>query len=217
MAPTDYLKLRGRTYYVRVQIPKNLWAAAGGKREYVQTLKTGDLNAANRLKHAYIAVFQSRIRALEQQKPEPNSDLYEKALGWRSALVGAKQRVILYDKEGQPEWTHEDEFLSSISDEAREFEFTHGGVEEACSMRSRSKLPPTISPAACRRQRRRARRRPAWKLQYRCAGWSSCQSAACHLVQAREPATGIIVVDIPIVRDCTDASNNLSGLIELKG
>jgi hypothetical protein len=36
MTSSDYLKLRGRTYYVRVQIPRDLWAAAGGKREYVK-------------------------------------------------------------------------------------------------------------------------------------------------------------------------------------
>jgi integrase len=130
MAPTDYLKLRGRTYYVRVQIPPSLWAAAGGRREYVRTLKTGDLNKANRLKHAHVAVFQRKIKALEQwQEPDPLADLYEKALSWRVAMEGAKDRVIFHDAEGRALWTHEDEFLSQISEEAREFEDTHG--EEA--------------------------------------------------------------------------------------
>ena len=41
-ASDDYLKLRGKTYYVRVQIPHHLWAAAGGRREFVKTLKTRD-------------------------------------------------------------------------------------------------------------------------------------------------------------------------------
>lgn len=132
MAPTDYLKLRGRTYYVRVQIPPSLWAAAGGRREYVKTLKTGDLNRANRLKHAHVAVFQRRIKALEQRhEPDPLADLYEKALSWRIAMEGARERVIIYDAEGRPEWTHEDKFLSQISDEARDFEDTHG--EEAAT------------------------------------------------------------------------------------
>jgi hypothetical protein len=53
-------------------------------------------------------------------------------------------------------------------------------------------------------------------LQNRCAGLPSCQLATCSLVQAREPATGIIVIDIPAVLDCSDAVKNLSGLIELK-
>jgi hypothetical protein len=52
-----------------------------------------------------------------------------------------------------------------------------------------------------------------WKLQYRCAGLSSSEFAARPLVQAREPATGIIVIDIPAVLDCAGAINNLSGLI----
>src|SRR6516164_3666941 len=56
-----------------------------------------------------------------------------------------------------------------------------------------------------------------WKLQYRCAGLSSCQFAACRLVQARETATGIIVIDIPAVLDRSDAIKNLPGLIEFKG
>ena len=130
MASTDYLKLRGRTYYVRVQIPPRLWAAAGGRREYVQTLRTGDLHKANGLKHAHIAVFQRRIRALERgQSADPLADLYEKALARRSVIEGGKDRVILRDSEGRPEWTHADEFLSQVSDEARELEDTHG--EEA--------------------------------------------------------------------------------------
>jgi hypothetical protein len=55
-----------------------------------------------------------------------------------------------------------------------------------------------------------------WKLHYRCAGLSTRQSAACRLVQAREPATGVIVIDTPAVLDCADAINDLPGLIEFK-
>ena len=40
--------------------------------------------------------------------------------------------------------------------------------------------------------------------------------AACSLVQAREPAAGMIVIDIPAVLDRADAINNISGLIEFK-
>src|SRR5262249_4405584 len=55
-----------------------------------------------------------------------------------------------------------------------------------------------------------------WKLQYRCAGLSSCEFTACRLIQSREPATGIIVIDIPAVLDRADTINNPSGLIEFK-
>src|SRR6516164_3286514 len=63
---------------------------------------------------------------------------------------------------------------------------------------------------------RRPKPLAVWKLQYRCAGLSSCQSPACRVVQACEPAAGIIVIDIPAVLDCADAIDNLSGLIEFK-
>jgi hypothetical protein len=53
-------------------------------------------------------------------------------------------------------------------------------------------------------------------LQYRCVGLSSCELATCRLVQAREPAAGIVVIDIHAVLDRADAINNLSGLIEFK-
>ena len=55
-----------------------------------------------------------------------------------------------------------------------------------------------------------------WKLQYRCASLSSCQSAACCLVQARETAAGIVVIDIAAVLDYADAINNLAGQIEFE-
>ena len=132
MAPTDYLKLRHRTWYVRVQIPPHLWASAGGKREYVKTLKTSDLNEANRLKHAHVAAFQRRIKALERHKPDPLADLYSKALDWRDAMERHKGEVLFYegDREDQPYYAT-DEFLSQVSEEAREFLETHG--EEAAT------------------------------------------------------------------------------------
>src|SRR5262249_52284893 len=55
-----------------------------------------------------------------------------------------------------------------------------------------------------------------WKLQYRYLGLSGCELAACCLVQSRQPATGIIVIDIPAVLDDADAIDNLPGLIKFK-
>jgi Domain of unknown function (DUF6538)/Phage integrase, N-terminal SAM-like domain len=125
-ASDDYLKLRGRTYYVRYQIPQHLWAAAG-RREYVKTLKTRDRDEANRRKHALVAIFQQRVKALERQKPDdPRADLIERALSLRADLERYKGRVIVDDEQGQPLWTYEDELLSQISDEAKEFAETHG-------------------------------------------------------------------------------------------
>ena len=64
MAPTDYLKRRGHTWYVQVSIPARLRKAAGGKSEYIRSLKASDLNEANRLKHAHVAAFKHRSCAL---------------------------------------------------------------------------------------------------------------------------------------------------------
>jgi integrase len=124
MAPTNYLKLRGHTWFVRVQIPPHLWKAAGGKREYVKTLKTGDLSEANRRKPPFVAAFMQRIRALERHKPNELGELYEKALAWRNAMDRQKGEVLFEEPDGTP-YTAQDEFLCQISDEANEFLETH--------------------------------------------------------------------------------------------
>jgi len=54
------------------------------------------------------------------------------------------------------------------------------------------------------------------KMQDRCASLSSYEFTARPLVQARKPATGIVVTDIPVALDRADAINNLAGLIEFK-
>jgi len=93
MALTDYLKLRGHTYYVQVSIPAPLRKAAGGKSEYIKSLKTGDLGEANRRKHPYVAAFKQRIVALGRNKPNEQSELYEKPLAWREAMERHKGEV----------------------------------------------------------------------------------------------------------------------------
>lgn len=57
---TPNLKKRGQTYYVRVAVPRPLWAALG-RREIVRTLGTGSLPEANRRKHAVIAEIRALI------------------------------------------------------------------------------------------------------------------------------------------------------------
>lgn len=126
MAPTDFLKRRGQTWFVRVQIPAALWKAAGGKREYIKTLKTGDLGTANRLKHAYVAAFKGQIAALERHKGSALDPLIEKALSFRDALERHKGDVLVEGSDGEPLWSVADEFLGQISDEAKELLETHG-------------------------------------------------------------------------------------------
>jgi integrase len=125
MVTTEYLKRRGQTWFVRVQISAHLWKAAGGRREYVKTLKTGDLSEANRRKHPYVAAFKQQINALERHKPNELGELYEKALAWREAMERHKGEMLYQHPDGTAEHTT-DEFLSQISDEAKEFLETHG-------------------------------------------------------------------------------------------
>jgi integrase len=125
MAPTDYLKLRGRSYYVRVQIPPHLWKAAGGKREFIKTLKTGDHNEANRRKHAYVAAFKQQITALERHRPNELGELYAKALAWREVMERHKDQVTYRHPDGTTEYAT-DVFLDEISEETEEFLETHG-------------------------------------------------------------------------------------------
>jgi Domain of unknown function (DUF6538)/Phage integrase, N-terminal SAM-like domain len=125
MAPTDYLKLRGRTWYVHVQIPPHLRKAAGGKWEFIKTLKTGDLNEANRRKHPYVAAFKQQITALERHKPNELGELYDKALAWREAMQRHKDEVLYIEPDGTP-YKASDEFFSQISDQTQEYLETHG-------------------------------------------------------------------------------------------
>jgi hypothetical protein len=46
--------------------------------------------------------------------------------------------------------------------------------------------------------------------------WTRSKQPWVTFAEGDEPATGIIVIDIPAVLDCSDAVKNLSGLIELK-
>jgi integrase len=87
MALTDYLKRRGHTYYVRVQIPKHLWAVAG-TREYVKSLKTRDLSEANRLKHDAVAACFRQIEALKRGRPtDALAPVYAQAEALRTARI----------------------------------------------------------------------------------------------------------------------------------
>jgi hypothetical protein len=76
MGRTDYLKRRHNAWSVRVQIPKWLRKAAGGKREYVKALGTSDINEAERRKHIHVAEFKRRIAQLEAHGEDPDAELF---------------------------------------------------------------------------------------------------------------------------------------------
>jgi len=85
--PDQYLKWRGGTASVRVQIPKGLWRVAG-KREFVKALGTGDRQEANRLKHGYVAAYFREIAALKRGKPDDAlANVYAKAAALQRSQI----------------------------------------------------------------------------------------------------------------------------------
>lgn len=128
MASTDYLKRRGNTWYVRVQIPPNLWPVAG-TREYVRTLKTGDLKEAERRKHAFVAMFKRKIAELRRDRAVPFDGVAEKALSLRDFIAKNGDEVLFVERDPQGKeqpFRLRDELYSQITDKARLLEETHG-------------------------------------------------------------------------------------------
>ena len=77
------------------------WRQAGVR----QVSQDGDLNTANRLKHAYVAAFKGQIAALARRKPNELSafsELYEKALAWRGGDGETQRRSAVCAPDGTP-------------------------------------------------------------------------------------------------------------------
>jgi len=118
MARTDYLKRRHHAWYVRVQIPKDLWTAAGGKREFIRALGTRDLDEAILRKHGHVAEFKRRIKQLRDHGEDPDRELFEKALAFKDAM---QHRWVGGGFETPAEF-----FLSEALDEAKNIVEEHG-------------------------------------------------------------------------------------------
>jgi integrase len=116
---TEHLKKRGHTWYVRVQIPPHLWGAAGGRREFVRTLKTRDVHEANRLKHSHVTEFKRRIVALERERADPFAETRAAALAFRDAIERGRDRIVAEGPFGEVE-TLADDFESQAAEQARE-------------------------------------------------------------------------------------------------
>jgi hypothetical protein len=64
------LKLRGRTWFARLNVPKELQAALG-RKEFLRTLKTRDLKEANKRKHAVLAELHRELTRLTESAAIP--------------------------------------------------------------------------------------------------------------------------------------------------
>jgi hypothetical protein len=125
MSRNTYLKRQGNTFHVVVQVPARLRKAAGCWA-FTRTLGTGDVNEANRLKHAYVTAFKRKIDQLERGEGANDvvADLYEQALAWNETLQRCKGQVLHQHRDG-PEYIA-DHFLSEISEEAQRILEEHG-------------------------------------------------------------------------------------------
>ena len=142
LTSTEYLIRRYRTWYVRVQLPKRLWAAAEGRREFVKSLETQDLSVANSRKHAHIAEYKRQIRNLEEARHDPLRKVRMRALAWRDAAEEAKGESIQF--EGDPGPTDVAGILQSEAlDEIKEMAATIGEEDAARLARMvKSATPP---------------------------------------------------------------------------
>ena len=142
LTSTEFLLRRHQTWYVRVQIPAQLWVAAGGKREFVKSLGTRDLAVANNRKHAHIAEYKRQIKALAEARGDPLRKARLRALEWRDAIEEAKGKYVHI--EGDPGPTDLSGVLQSEAlDEMREMAGTIGEEEAVRLARMlKSSTPP---------------------------------------------------------------------------
>ena len=127
MARTDYLKRRHDAWSVRVQIPKRLWGAAGGKREFVRALGTRDLDEAVLRKHLHVAEFKRRIAQLEAHGEDPDRELFEKAVSFKDVIQrDAGRHVQVWEDPDRREYLDEWWLSEALVSVVRDFET--GGI-----------------------------------------------------------------------------------------
>jgi integrase len=125
VARTDYLKRRHDAWSVRVQIPKRLWDAAGGKREFVKALGTRDLDEAVLRKHLHVAEFKRRIAELEEHGADPDRELFEKALSFKDAMQKDAGRYVQVGEDPDRREHLDEWWLSEALDQAKEIAEEH--------------------------------------------------------------------------------------------
>jgi hypothetical protein len=94
---TKYLLQKGNRWYVRVAIPRPLWAQYTGKRHILKSLKTGDLKTAQRRRHTAVAAIKSGLEA-EVSKYRKAARLVEQGVHTPGELIQATRMMV--DDEG---------------------------------------------------------------------------------------------------------------------
>jgi hypothetical protein len=104
---------------VRVQIPRRLWGALGGKREFVKALGTRDLDEAVLRKHLHVAEFKRRIAELEANGEDPNRERFEAALTFKDVIQRNAGRTVHVPADPERPEPMDGWWLSQASDEAK--------------------------------------------------------------------------------------------------
>lgn len=122
-ARTSHLKKRGHRWYVVVAIPRKLQETAG-RTEFVKALGTGDLDEANKRKHAWVAEFKRRIEELRSTRYDADLKDLMKARDYREALDSPEE--ISADDQDEDGGSAHDEVLSLMLEDAKEIARTKG-------------------------------------------------------------------------------------------
>ena len=93
-----YLKKEYHTWYVRVQIPKDVRHAFQGKKNFFRSLKTNELKTAELLKIPFVHMIQDKIRAIRE---DSDGNLDQIALYHREQIKQAGHEEIREEKRQQ--------------------------------------------------------------------------------------------------------------------
>jgi len=93
MSQNQYLQQRYRTWYVVVEVPKQLRAVVGRAR-LTRSLKTQSLQEANRLKHPIVTEFKRCLHIIANAPNQVEAKAMAKALTYRRDYLAASARDV---------------------------------------------------------------------------------------------------------------------------
>ncbi|RKT34944.1 phage integrase family protein [Roseovarius halotolerans] len=131
-----YLEKRRRRWYAKLDIPRQLRPAFGGRPRFIESLQTESLTEAERRCPILIAKWKAEIEVARTGDTAPLQHLREKAKGWRDLLDDAsnddwpKYEMILQDEAEQVERQHDGAGLALYKVATRQWVETSEKIEE---------------------------------------------------------------------------------------
>ncbi len=138
LGDTQWLELRGRSWYCVQDVPRPLRAVMGRKR-MVRSLETHDQHVAVVRRHAVLAEWQrefAKVRSKSYADP-----LITAAMGWRD-IVAQVEREVEYADDGSPmDGGAYDATVSALAAEAERIEAEQGYATRKRSIRWQAEMP----------------------------------------------------------------------------